>query len=151
MNNTKQKIYLAGPFFNEKERKIIEEIAKILRTKYEVFVPMEHFIAGGEKMENHKWGKAVFDIDVKGIDGADFAVIIDHGFTSDAGTAWEAGYIYASKKPAYIVSVAEGQNPVHSIMMLNGFIKFFKGFGDCWKHLCGEEIPEYYTLGIEAK
>ena len=27
---TKQKVYLAGPFFNPRERKIIEEFAKIL-------------------------------------------------------------------------------------------------------------------------
>lgn len=151
MNNTKQKIYLAGPFFNSKERKIIEEIAKILRTKYEVFVPMEHFVAGGEKMANHLWGKAVFDIDKKGIDDADFAVIIDHGFTSDAGTAWEAGYIYASFKKAYVVSMSDEPNPIHSVMMINGCTKFFRGFGDLWKFLCGEYVPEYYELGIEAK
>ena len=149
MTKTKEKIYLAGPFFTPKERRIIEEIAKILRTKYEVFVPMEHFVPGGEKMDNHAWGKAVFDIDVAAIDEADFAVIVDHGFTSDAGTAWEAGYIYASKKKSYIISAAEGEKPVHSIMMMNGCTSFFGSFGDLWRHLCG--LPVDKIVNVEAK
>lgn len=47
------KIYLAGPFFNEKERNYIEIAANILRNQgYEVIVPMEHFIENGEKLTN---------------------------------------------------------------------------------------------------
>lgn len=50
------KIYLAGPFFNEKERNYIEIAANILRNQgYEVIVPMEHFIENGEKLTNEEW------------------------------------------------------------------------------------------------
>lgn len=149
---TKQKVYLAGPFFTSKERKIIEEFAKILRTRYDVFVPMEHFIEGGEKMENYRWGEEVFKIDIAGIDSADFAVVVDHGFTSDAGTAWEAGYIFAKNKPAYVISACAEDNPVHSVMMINGCAKYFRTFGDLWQYLCNNNEPKaYYELGIEVK
>lgn len=44
------KIYLAGPFFDEKERNYVEIAANILRNQgYEVIVPMEHFIENGGK------------------------------------------------------------------------------------------------------
>lgn len=49
------KIYLAGPFFNEKERHLVETAALILRNQgYEVIVPMEHFIENGEKLTNEE-------------------------------------------------------------------------------------------------
>lgn len=58
------KIYLAGPFFNEKERNYIEIAANILRNQgYEVIVPMEHFIENGEKLTNEEWARKVFEYD----------------------------------------------------------------------------------------
>ena len=60
------KIYLAGPFFNEKERNYIEIAANILRNQgYEVIVPMEHFIENGEKLTNEEWARKVFEYDVE--------------------------------------------------------------------------------------
>lgn len=61
-------IYLAGPFFNEKERHLVETAALILRNQgYEVIVPMEHFIENGEKLTNEEWAREVFDYDVEQI------------------------------------------------------------------------------------
>lgn len=144
----KQKVYLAGPFFTEHERFRILEYSKILRTKYEVFVPMEHFVEGGKDMPNDVWGQKVFEIDRKGIKEADFVVAVDYGFTSDAGTAWEVGFAYGCGKTVYVISACEATNPVHSLMMVNGSTKFFDSFGDLWIYL--NEGKEKETI-LEVK
>ena len=73
------KIYLAGPFFNEKERHLVETAALILRNQgYEVIVPMEHFIENGEKLTNEEWAREVFDYDVEQIRNADCILAIYH-------------------------------------------------------------------------
>lgn len=81
------KIYLAGPFFNEKERNYIEIAANILRNQgYEVIVPMEHFIENGEKLTNEEWAHKVFEYDVEQIRNVDCILAIYHGHYSDSGT-----------------------------------------------------------------
>jgi nucleoside 2-deoxyribosyltransferase len=144
----KRKIYLAGPFFTDAEYAAVESIAKVLRTEYEVFVPMEHFVPDGENMPNDLWGKKVFEIDKEGIDDSDFAVISDYGFTSDAGTAWESGYIYAIGKKSYVISMNKDVSPVHSLMMINGCTKFFNSFDDLWIFL---HSSEYKGYNVEVK
>lgn len=113
------KIYLAGPFFNEKERHLVETAALILRNQgYEVIVPMEHFIENGEKLTNEEWAREVFDYDVEQIRNADCILAIYHGHYSDSGTAWELGYAAAS---GIICIVAHTDiNNVASIMPVTG-------------------------------
>ena len=65
-----QKIYLAGPFFNEKETALIREFAARLREKYEVFVPMEHTAEGDVPEGSFAWGREIFEIDVSGLEAA---------------------------------------------------------------------------------
>lgn len=92
----KIKIYLAGPFFNEKERNYIKIAANILRNQgYKVIVPMEHFIENGEKLTNEEWARKVFEYDVEQIRNADCILAIYHGHYSDSGTAWEIGFAFA--------------------------------------------------------
>lgn len=145
-----QKIYLAGPFFNEKETKLIHEFAARLREKYEVFVPMEHSSEGGVPEGSFAWGKEIFDIDVAGLDAADFVVALDHGFTSDAGTAWETGYAYAKGKPSYIVAVGD-TSPVRSLMLLHGCSRYFASLDDLLDYLDGKDTPTAEEKGIKAK
>ena len=145
-----QKVYLAGPFFNERETALVHTFAARLREKYEVFVPMEHTAEGDVSEGSFAWGKEIFDIDVKGLEEADFVVALDHGFTSDAGTAWETGYAYAKGKPSYIVSVAEG-SPVRSLMLLNGCTRYFASLDDLWGFLNGNDAPCAEARGIRAK
>ena len=146
----KQKIYLAGPFFNERETTLIREFAARLREEYEVFVPMEHTAEGDVPFGSFAWGEEIFYIDVRGLRDADFVVALDHGFTSDAGTAWEMGYAHALGKPSYIVSVAEG-DPTRSLMLLFGCTRYFASFDDLWDHLHGKEVPSAEDRGIKAK
>lgn len=82
------KIYLAGPFFNEEERKLIEDLAIVLRKQgHEVFVPMEHFIENGEFLPNHVWAQKVFFKDVSAISTCDIVLAVYHGHYSDTGVA----------------------------------------------------------------
>ena len=145
-----QKIYLAGPFFNEKEIALIKEFAARLREKYEVFVPMEHTAEGDVPHGSFAWGKEIYDIDVKGLRDSDFVVALDHGFTSDAGTAWETGYARALGKPSYIVAVGDG-GPVRSVMLLFGCTRYFASLDDLLAYLDGETVPTAEERGIRAK
>ena len=145
-----QKIYLAGPFFNEKETALIHQFASRLREKYEVFVPMEHTAEGDVPEGSFAWGKEIFDIDVSGLESADLVVALDHGFTSDAGTAWETGYAYAKGKPSYIVAVGD-PSPIRSLMLLHGCTRYFASLDDLLDFLDGKEVSSAEEKGIRAK
>ncbi len=134
----KQKVYLASPFFSPEEEALVRRVATLLRTRYEVFVPMEHEIGTGTDMPHKAWARAIFDMDVAAIREADFAVVIDHGAVSDAGTAWEAGFLFGLGKPSYILSAVGGDAPLHSLMMTGGCSRFFTSLDALWAHLCGE-------------
>lgn len=139
-----KKVYLAGPFFSPEQVAFIEKTAKFLREKYEVFVPMEHEIpikAEGEA--GHRlWGKEIFEMDVEAIKNADLAVVCDYGDTSDAGTAREAGFMYALGIPTYVVSASDDLHPPHSLMVVNGCTKFFS---------CFDDFKRYFTTNEDVR
>lgn len=115
------KIYLAGPFWKEQERRNIEQGRDILRSKgYDVFVPMEHKIENGENLPNDVWGKAVFEMDKKAICECDIVVAMYYGLYSDSGTAWEIGYASCLNKKIVIVHCDKSQES--SLMMVNDVI-----------------------------
>lgn len=94
-------IYIAGPFFNDNERNELNKMISYVRETHpdeELFIPMEHFIPGGEKMTNAEWGNKVFELDVKAIDDCDEVFALYLGHYSDTGTAWEIGYAFAKQK-----------------------------------------------------
>lgn len=113
------KIYLAGPFFNDNERELIEKVSKTLRNRgYNVIVPMEHFIEDGEKMTNEEWARNVFEYDVSQIMDSSCVLAIYHGHYSDSGTAWELGFAFARGIPCIVVHVDSSN--IASIMPVNG-------------------------------
>ena len=69
-------------------------------------------------MSNKDWGKAVFDMDLKGIDESDIVVVLNWGMYSDTGTAWECGYAYAKGKR--IINLICDKTKDYSLMMING-------------------------------
>lgn len=112
------KIYLAGPFFNLEERKLIENLAQVLRSqKHDVFVPMEHFIEDGDMLPNHIWGQKVFQMDVNELNGSNIIIAVYHGHYSDTGVAWELGYAYGIGIP--IVTCHVKREQVSSVMINN--------------------------------
>ena len=121
INLNKRKIYLASPFFSEKETKIYKEVISILRSykNTEVYVPQEHEIMEGHKMTNNHWGRSVFHIDKNALDCADIVFVLNFGMYSDSGTAWDAGYAYAKEKTVYQILCGD-KNAEYSLMMANG-------------------------------
>lgn len=115
------KIYLASPFFNDKEIEIYDEVVGLLRSEadLDVFVPREHEIPGAWDMANRKWAEAVFAVDLVALQQADIVVVLNFGMYSDSGTAWECGYAYGTGKK--VVNVLCGaKNEEYSLMMVNG-------------------------------
>lgn len=100
-----KKVYLASPFFNDKEIETMERVKTILRAKgLDVFVPFENqnkHLEFGSK----EWRKATYNSDVAGIDRADVVVAIIEGNYSDSGTAWEIGNAVAKNIPVVIVNI----------------------------------------------
>ncbi len=112
-------IYLAGPFFNTKERENIEKARDILREKgLAVFVPMEHVIANAWELSNEEWGRKVFDMDKEAIYDCDVMVALYYGLYSDSGTAWEIGFANSLNKKIIIVHCDVVQES--SLMVVNG-------------------------------
>ena len=104
------KIYLASPFFNEKEIKYVEKAEQILRGRgFEVFSPREHECRD-EEPGSKLWAEKIFQGDRAGINSCDRMVVLSHGAYSDSGTAWECGYAFAKGIPAAVVHVGEDAN-----------------------------------------
>jgi nucleoside 2-deoxyribosyltransferase len=90
------KVYFAGPLFTTPQRTWNAEVVAALRAGgHEIFLPQEK--------EPGLDGAAIFAIDVGGIDWSDGMVAIVDGLEPDAGTAWEVGYAYGTKKPILLV------------------------------------------------
>jgi nucleoside 2-deoxyribosyltransferase len=90
------KVYFAGPLFTTPQRTWNAEVVAALRAGgHEIFLPQEK--------EPGLDGAAIFAIDVGGIDWSDGMVAIMDGLEPDAGTAWEVGYAYGTKKPIVLV------------------------------------------------
>lgn len=101
-------VYLAGPFFSEKQVEIVKELRKALAendTIGEVFVPMEHQMNDGELEEfTAPWAREVAKNDYTHVREADIIIaIVDFdGQDMDSGTAVEIGYAYALGKPVFL-------------------------------------------------
>jgi nucleoside 2-deoxyribosyltransferase len=87
------KIYLAGPLFTVAEQDFNAALARFLESQgFEVWLPQEH-------EPRRKTARAIFQMDVEAIDGADLVVACMDGPDPDSGTAWECGYAFAKGKP----------------------------------------------------
>lgn len=112
----KYDVYLAAPFFNDKEREAVERIARDLRKMYDnVYVPMEHEIEGAWDMPNYSWGRSVFNEDLIAINHSKMVVVLDWGHYGDTGTAWECGYAYGTGKKVYRIRMDD--DSIYSLMM----------------------------------
>lgn len=88
------KIYLAGPFFTDKQKDIVSQVERIIKHNgFEVYSPMKEciFEKGVTKPAD------IFDDNVKQIDVADAVIVITDG--KDVGTLFEAGFAYGKGSP----------------------------------------------------
>lgn len=106
-----KRIYLASPFFNEKEVEYLEEVEKILEKKsLKVFSPMRNPVDKQVQVGSRQWSIETFMNDIKYIKWCEVVVGIYHGNYSDSGTAWELGYAFATDKPVILVHIGENSN-----------------------------------------
>src|ERR1700678_4094877 len=90
---TMTKLYLAGPLFTLAEQSFNADLARFLEHEgFEVWLPQEH-------EPRSKTAKAIFEMDVQGLDWADMVVACMDGPDPDSGTAWECGYAFGKGKP----------------------------------------------------
>lgn len=110
------KVYLAAPFFSEKQIQKIEKLETALyqnKTVASYFSPRHcqhpEGLAKDVKEFSPEWAKATMENDVKEVEAADVVVaILDYdGQDTDSGTAWELGYAIAKEKPTYLVRFEE--------------------------------------------
>ena len=136
------KVYLASPFFNERENEIYEKVIAELRSEgHDVFVPKEHTIPNAWALPNAVWGENVFAVDILGIQKCDVVVVLNFGMYSDSGTAWECGYAYALGKK--VVNVLCGDDNTYSLMMLNGCNTYVK-IDSIFEHCLDLIVDEYF-------
>ncbi len=91
-------VYIAGPLFDDHERRYLENISKIFEDRgYKTFLP--HRDAGVVKDKYTKESKeGIFNTDIDALDKATIVVALLTGRDVDSGTAAEIGYAYATNK-----------------------------------------------------
>ena len=105
------KIYLASPFFNEKELENVKIAEKILTERgFSLFSPRLNEVRTDENTQQSWWSKETFMNDKKFIDWADVVVMLYYGGYSDSGTAQECGYAYGTNTPVVVVQLGEDSN-----------------------------------------
>lgn len=90
------KVYIAGKLWEEKDRKIVEDIDKFCKKLgYETFLPHRDAGIYNEKKDPIP----IFKKDRDMIDWCDIMVAVLDWEEISSGTAWEIGYAYAKKIP----------------------------------------------------
>lgn len=123
------KLYLASPFFNEKELEAVQAVEKILKEKgIDFWSPrlnqLDQFEAGSQA-----WSMAIYMNDIKALDFCDGTIMVYHGNYSDSGTAFEAGYTIARGKKLIVVHVGDDSNlMVHTPAIANLTLEELKDY-----------------------
>ncbi len=97
MENTRKKIYVAGPLFTSGERWYLEQVDQVCRNAgFETYLPhRDAGLAGADESSC----KACFMKDKQILDEIDLVVAVLNGTDVDSGTAWEIGYATARCVP----------------------------------------------------
>lgn len=116
-----KKIYLASPFFTERQRDTVCKVANILRAAgHEVFVPMEHKIEDAWSYSPKEWAEKVFAMDLEAIRSCDEMIALYYGLYSDTGTAFEIGYAYAARMPVHVIPMPKPNETLDVSVMIAG-------------------------------
>ena len=95
-------IYLASPFFNERESENVERAEKIFEERgFDYFSARQHPSPG--VVGTTEWATNAYEMDIEGLNKADAVVVLYYGNYSDSGTAYECGYAAALGKPVVLV------------------------------------------------
>lgn len=141
------RIYLASPFFNEKELDYYEKVLNILEKKnLTVYAPLKNEISRENKTKE-LWAKQTFNKDIEEIKKADVVVMLFYGLYSDSGTSWECGYAFAIGKPVVVVHLHEGKS---NCMINCGSYSNLKGFQEL-ENYDFDKMPIYNYYNTDIK
>lgn len=131
--NKKNRIYLAGPFFNEQQVKRLDDIQVLLEqneTIGDIFRPASAEYTDA-KVGSFEWQSAVFKHDINNINVSDVVVaMLDYKMEEnepepDSGTVWECGYAFANNIP--VVAVRNASDLPLNLMLAGSLTAFFNG------------------------
>ena len=103
-------IYLAGPFFNEKELEAVKRAEELIGARNDLYLYSPRRHEQQSQSGTRQWSMDVFENVRSAIDRCDCVVMLYHGQYSDSGTAWECGYAYGIGKPVVVVQLREDSN-----------------------------------------
>lgn len=132
------KIYLASPFFNEKELENVKLAESILTNRgFDLFSPRLNEIREQDCISTRQWSEQTFYNDKINIGNCDVVVMLYYGAYSDSGTAWECGYAYGIGKPVVVVQLGDSSN----LMVHEG----------CRTNISLDELKEYDFTNLPIK
>lgn len=86
-------IYLAGPLFTQAEIAFNQHLAERLRAAgYSIYLPQQECFGVTDP-------KDLFNLCIRGLDGASLVLVILDGADADSGSCFEVGYAYAKGIP----------------------------------------------------
>lgn len=122
-------VYLAGGWFTSFQEFSLTMAVKMLSqndTVGHIHVPILHQYKGATIDDpkgifgNYEWGSSTFSLDTNAMDSADVGVVMWDPTNPDEGTAWEQGYLFASKKPVVLTVPPEAENYKLNLMTAYG-------------------------------
>lgn len=149
----KKKVYLASPFFNDKERKEKDKIRqRLINLGYEVIDPQNTGNVVSWELSNNDWASKVYKKDKAAIMSADVVVAIDWGLYGDCGTAFEVGFATMIGLPILVIAPDETLKQPHSLMVAQAGTNFISTS----RFLATEEkwfSPDkpHFLYGVEQK
>lgn len=148
------KVYLASPFFNEKERAVKAQVyQRLVDLGYEVLDPQNTGNVKSWELSNYDWAKKVFINDGISITEADAVVAIDWGLYGDCGTACEIGIASVLEKPVLIIAPDETLKIPHSLMVVQSGSNFISlsRFLTSEHRWFADESKSFFLYGVEEK
>lgn len=142
-----KKIYLAGPFFDDQQLKLIQKVEGTLHNNKSVksfFSPRNGNSDQADDIGSPRWAKATFLEDVNQIQKADVMVaILDYPHANpDSGTAFEIGYAYAHSIP--LVLFQAEKDPVN-IMLSQGATAYLTSLNELKSYNFDQMPKQPYT------
>jgi nucleoside 2-deoxyribosyltransferase len=90
-------VYVAGPLFTPAERRYLEDLATLIEAADLVtYLPHRD---GGLAPADRRETNAVYEADIRGLEGCAVVVAVLNGTDVDSGTAFEIGYAVARGVP----------------------------------------------------
>jgi nucleoside 2-deoxyribosyltransferase len=140
----KHHVYIAAPFFNPDQITRVALVETLLEKHgFTYFSPRKQSAIG--PISSPEVRKKSFEMNVKGIEGAEFLIAITDG--KDMGTIFEAGHAFASKIPVIYVAFTLGKDGMFNLMLAESGVAACRTVEELEAAILGEEI--YYEGLIE--